>query len=152
MFDHIAILVKDIEASRAFYTTLLATLGYKVLMTIDNSSGVHGYGKFMPQFWLAPINEDKQGPPSQRVHIAFSAKNRAQVDAFYETGLKAGGKSNGAPGVRKEYHRFYYGCFLYDLDGNNIECVCHWPLTLLYLTSWPAIVGGAGKIVFEYWN
>jgi predicted lactoylglutathione lyase len=147
MFDHLTLHVNDLAASRAFYTTTLASLGYKVVMTINDGSGVHAFGKWQPQFWLAPACKDKQKPVSGPTHIAFSAKNRAQVDAFYDAGMKAGGKSNGAPGVREHYHKFYYGCFLYDLDGNNIECVCHWPPSLLMMTSWPVLVfGGIGGL------
>ena len=144
MFDHICIHVKDLPASKAFYTTLLASLNYKVIMTLEDGSGAHAYGKHFPKFWLAPASQDSEKPPSGPCHIAFSATNRAQVDAFYAAGIKAGGKDNGPPGLRKDYHRFYYGCFLYDLDGNNVECVCHWPTALLVLTSWPVLVGSIG--------
>jgi len=144
MFDHICIHVKDLPASKAFYTTLLASLNYKIIMTLPDGSGVHAYGKYFPQFWLAPACQDHGKPNSGPCHIAFSASNRAQVDAFYAAGIKAGGKDNGPPGLRKDYHRFYYGCFLYDLDGNNVECVCHWPAALLFLTSWPVVLGGIG--------
>jgi predicted lactoylglutathione lyase len=146
MFDHITLHVNDLAGSKAFYTALLATLNYKIVMTLDDGSGVHGYGKFFPRFWLAPASKEKEKPLSGPCHIAFSAKNRAQVDAFHAAGLKAGGKCNGPPGVRKEYHRNYYGAYLFDLDGHNIECVCHMPPALLAVTSWPAILGGVGEI------
>ena len=144
MFDHICIHVNDLPASKQFYTTLLATLNYKITFTLNDGSGVHAYGKYFPQFWLAPVCKDSETPASGPTHIAFSASNRAQVDAFHAAGLKAGGKCNGPPGIRKDYHRFYYGAFLYDLDGNNVECVCHWPAAVLVLTSWPVILGGLG--------
>lgn len=144
MFDHICLYVNDLPASKTFYTTLLASLNYKILMTIDNGSGIHGYGKCQPQFWLAPFSQEKEMPCSGPIHLAFTARNRAQVDAFYAAGLKAGGKSNGPPGVRKDYHRFYYGAFLFDLDGNNVECVCHMPPALTWVTSWPVIFAGVG--------
>lgn len=144
MFDHVTLHVSDLTAARSFYTTLLATLGYKILMTIPDGSGVHAYGKWQPQFWLAPACKDKDIPLSGPVHIAFTARNRAQVDAFHAAGLKAGGKCNGPPGVRKEYHRFYYGAFLYDLDGHNVECVCHTPPSLLWISSWPVMLGVIG--------
>lgn len=144
MFDHICIHVKDLSASKAFYTALLASLNYKVIFTLEDGSGVHAYGKYFPNFWLAPACQDSEKPHSGPCHIAFSASDRAQVDAFYAAGIKAGGKDNGPPGLRKSYHRFYYGCFLYDLDGNNVECVCHWPKAFLVLTSWPVVLGGIG--------
>jgi predicted lactoylglutathione lyase len=143
MFDHICLHVKDLPASKQFYTTLLSTLNYKITFTLPDGSGVHAYGKYFPEFWLAPTCADQQKPLSSPLHIAFSASNRAQVDAFYAAGIKAGGKDNGPPGLRKEYHRFYYACFLLDLDGNNVECVCHWPKSLLFLTSWP-VLGALG--------
>jgi catechol 2,3-dioxygenase-like lactoylglutathione lyase family enzyme len=148
MFDHIGIRVKDLPASKAFYTTLLSSIGCKIIMTLDDGSGVHAYGKHFPSFWLTPqcSTDETKSHTSGPAHIAFSASNRAQVDAFYAAGMKAGAKSNGPPGVRKEYHRYYYGCYLHDLDGNNIECVCHWPPALLILTSWPVILGGLGIV------
>lgn len=75
-----------------------------------------------PFFWLGE-SEDASGP----LHIAFAAPNRAGVDAFYEAALKAGGTDNGAPGLRPHYHANYYGAFVLDLDGNNVEAVCHLP-------------------------
>lgn len=115
-------------------------------MEIPGGSGVHAYGKLFPQFWLGPSCNEKNKPTSGPFHIAFSAKTRAQVDAFYAAGIKAGGKSNGPPGVRKEYHKFYYGAFLLDPDGNNLECVCHYPPFVGVLMSWPVILGTIGMI------
>jgi predicted lactoylglutathione lyase len=149
MFDHIYLHVNDLEASKAFYTSLLGTLGYKIVFTLGDGSGVHAYGKMFPRFWLSPASGDKQIPVSGPCHIAFSARNRAEVDAFHSAGLKAGAKCNGPPGVRTEYHRYYYAAFLHDLDGNNVECVCHMPPAALALTSWPVIVGGIGTIPFR---
>ena len=143
MFDHIGINVKDVTASKAFYTTLLNPLGYSIRMEFPEHN-VCAFGKFSPQFWLTPGGDaSKHSGP---VHVAFSAKNRAQVDAFHAAGLKAGGKSNGEPGLRPHYHRFYYGAFIEDLDGHNVECVCHWPPALLLLTSWPSIVAITGTL------
>jgi predicted lactoylglutathione lyase len=141
MFDHIGINVKDVAASKEFYTTLLSSLGYRVKFELPEHQ-VYGFGSYKPSFWLAPGRDETRhsGP----IHIAFAAKNRQQVDAFYKAGLKAGGKDNGPPGVRTQYHRFYYGAFIVDLDGHNVECVCHWPPALLWLTSWPAIIGAVG--------
>jgi predicted lactoylglutathione lyase len=144
MFDHICLHVKDLPASKQFYTTLLASLDYKIVMTLEDGSGVHAYGSMFPRFWLAPACKEANKPLSGPCHIAFTAKNRAQVDAFYAAGIKAGGKSNGEPGLRPEYHKNYYAAYLYDPDGNNIECVCHMPPVVLVLMSWPVIIGVTG--------
>jgi catechol 2,3-dioxygenase-like lactoylglutathione lyase family enzyme len=143
MFDHLGINVRDVPASKAFYTTLLAPLGHSIRMELPEHQ-VYAFGKFKPGFWLTPGRDASRhsGP----IHIAFTAKDRAQVDAFHAVGLKAGGKSNGLPGVRAHYHRWYYGAYIEDLDGHNVECVCHWPPALLFLTSWPVIVAATGKL------
>jgi len=146
MFDHIGIHVKDVAASKAFYTTLLGSLGYRVKFELPEQQ-VYAFGKMFPQFWIVGGCEETQ--PAKQPHIAFSAKNRAQVDAFYEAGLKAGGKDNGAPGPRKDYHKYYYGAFIVDMDGHKLECVCHWPPALIWLTSWPVIVGSLGNSLGE---
>jgi predicted lactoylglutathione lyase len=142
MFDHIGINVHDVPASKAFYTLLLAPLGYTCNFSRPEFN-LYAFGpRFKPQFWLMPGRDETRhsGP----VHIAFSAGSRAEVDAFHAAGVKAGGKCNGPPGVRGEYHRFYYGAFITDLDGHNVECVCHWPPALLRMVSWPAIAGYVG--------
>ena len=117
MFDHIQLKVKDLKASKRFYTAGLAPLGFTVEYEGD---GVTGFGpKGAPAFWLA--EGESRGP----VHIAFAAKDRAAVRAFYAAALPAGGKDNGKPGIRPQYHANYYGGFVKDPDGNNIEAVCH---------------------------
>jgi catechol 2,3-dioxygenase-like lactoylglutathione lyase family enzyme len=117
MFDHILIKVKDLKASKRFYTAALAPLGCSVQYEGD---GILVFGrKDMPGFCLA---EGASGGP---VHIAFAAKDRAAVKAFYAAALPAGGKDNGKPGLRPEYAANYYGGFVKDPDDNNIEAVCH---------------------------
>jgi catechol 2,3-dioxygenase-like lactoylglutathione lyase family enzyme len=117
MFDHIQVKVKDLKASKRFYTAALAPLGFSVQYEDD---GVLGFGpKGAPALWLA---EGASGGP---VHIAFAAKDRAAVRAFYAAALPAGGKDNGKPGLRPDYAANYYGGFVKDPDGNNIEAVCH---------------------------
>jgi catechol 2,3-dioxygenase-like lactoylglutathione lyase family enzyme len=111
MFNHVSLKVKDIAASAAFYEAALEPLGIAKSSSSDTSAG---FGNFF-------LN---QGKPSGPLHIAFDAKTRAQVDAFYQAGLKAGGKDNGKSGLRPAYGPSYYGAFLYDPDGNNIEAVC----------------------------
>ncbi|MEM8750553.1 MAG: VOC family protein [Pseudomonadota bacterium] len=126
MIDHCGTSVSDFEKARTFYDGALAPLGISFLYLVPeeftDGEKVGGYGKDRPQFW---INEaGRQEPP---VHIAFMAENRTEVDAFHAAALAAGGTDNGAPGVRSHYHENYYGAFVLDPDGNNIEAVCHRP-------------------------
>jgi len=127
MIDHTGIQVSDPRKSHAFYEKALAPLGYTVLMTVpsEHTGGrvVRGYGVApKPDFWTA------EGAPNEpRLHIAFRAANRKQVDAFYEAALAAGGRDNGKPGPRPHYHPNYYGAFVLDPDGHNIEAVVHDP-------------------------
>jgi catechol 2,3-dioxygenase-like lactoylglutathione lyase family enzyme len=117
MFDHIQLKVKDLKSSKRFYTAALAPLGFSVQYEDD---GVIGFGpKGAPALWLG------QGESRGPVHIAFAAKDRAAVRAFYAAALPAGGKDNGKPGLRPAYHPNYYGGFVKDPDGNNIEAVSH---------------------------
>ena len=141
IFDHVGINVKDVAASKEFYTQLLAPLGYRCNFEMPEYQ-VYAFGHHKPQLWLMPGRDESRhtGP----VHICFATWNRSQVDKFYEAGLKAGGKDNGKPGIRKDYHRWYYGAFITDPDGHNVEAVVHWPPLLLYMISWPAIVGYLG--------
>ena len=119
--DHIGIDVSDYETSKAFYERSLAPLGVKLMM--EPIPGVCGFGDKMPFFWIG-----KRGRGSDNgVHVAFTAPDRATVDAFHEAALAAGGKDNGEPGVREIYHPHYYGAFVLDPDGNNVEAVCHTP-------------------------
>ena len=126
MFDHVGINVSNYEAARAFYDKALAPLGVTMLRVVPveytNGLGIAGYGKERPMFWLH--EGQAQTPP---VHIAFAAESRSMVDAFYAAAIAAGGKDNGAPGIRAHYHPTYYGAFVRDPDGNNIEAVCHKP-------------------------
>jgi catechol 2,3-dioxygenase-like lactoylglutathione lyase family enzyme len=117
MLDHISIKVKNLESSKRFYTAALAPLGFTVQY---EDKGTAGYGpNGAPALWLA------QSEPGGPVHIAFVAKDRVAVNAFHAAALKQSGKDNGAPGLRPEYHANYYGAFVKDPDGNNIEAVCH---------------------------
>jgi catechol 2,3-dioxygenase-like lactoylglutathione lyase family enzyme len=119
MIDHMGILVTDLDASVAFFTRALAPLGYTLIMRFEGVAGFGVNGK--PDFWLAA------GKPTDKLHVAFRAKGRAEVRAFHEAALAAGGTDHGAPGVREIYHPNYYGGFVHDLDGHNIEAVCHEP-------------------------
>jgi catechol 2,3-dioxygenase-like lactoylglutathione lyase family enzyme len=120
MFDHIGFSVSDPAASRAFYTSALAPLGIGVIAEFGEHVGLGRDGR--AQFWFS-----SDGKPAGPTHLAFTAKSRAEVRAFYEAALKAGGKDNGAPGLRAHYHPNYYGAFVIDLNGHNIEAVCHSP-------------------------
>jgi catechol 2,3-dioxygenase-like lactoylglutathione lyase family enzyme len=127
MIDHIGIGASDFEASRHFYDAALAPLDFGMIMEVlsEESGGYHGigYGKDgKPFFWLGD-----DGPRGTGVHVAFSAASRSQVDAFYAAALGAGGKDNGAPGLRPHYHPNYYAAFVIDPDGLNVEAVCHAP-------------------------
>lgn len=126
MIDHSGISVSDFDASKAFYDAAFAPLGITFLALVppEYTDGVKvgGFGWERPQFWLS--EGGAQIPP---VHFAFAAASRAEVDAFYEAAMAAGGVDNGAPGLRPQYHEHYYGAFVLDPDGNNIEAVCHAP-------------------------
>jgi catechol 2,3-dioxygenase-like lactoylglutathione lyase family enzyme len=118
MLDHIGLQVQSYVRSKQFYTQALKPLGYELVMEFDNAGGLGKDGK--PDFWIA------QGAPTTApLHVAFASPDRATVDAFHRAALAAGGKDNGAPGLRPHYHPNYYGAFVFDPDGNNIEAVCH---------------------------
>ena len=121
MLDHLGIPVSDLKKSKQFYTQALAPLGYRLLADLVEYDAA-GFGAERPQFWIG------KGEPSWKAegpHICFMAKDSAEVRAFYEAALRAGGKDNGKPGLRPHYHEKYYGAFVYDLDGYNIEACCH---------------------------
>jgi catechol 2,3-dioxygenase-like lactoylglutathione lyase family enzyme len=117
--DHVGLDVSDYGASKAFYEAALAPLGMRLMM--EPVPGVGGFGDDFPFFWIGARG---RGPDSG-THVAFTTEGRATVDAFHEAALAAGGRDNGAPGVREIYHPHYYGAFVLDPDGNNIEAVCH---------------------------
>jgi len=120
MLDHLGIRVSDYAKSKRFYESALAPLGYEVVMEFGGSAaGLGAAGK--PDFWISP------GEMSGPIHIAFASPDRATVAAFHEAAIAAGGTDNGAPGLRPQYHPNYYGAFVFDPDGNNIEAVCHEP-------------------------
>ncbi|MBZ9859796.1 VOC family protein [Mesorhizobium sp. CA12] len=120
LIDHLHLVVRDIEASRRFYSSLFEVLG----IPIGGGAEDHFWADEL--FVSTPDSRSAQGVLTGRHHLAFQAKDRAMVDAFYQAGLAAGGKDNGAPGERR-YHPGYYACFLLDPDGNNIEAVFHGP-------------------------
>ena len=127
MIDHTGVTVRDVARSRAFYEAALQPLGYTLLVALPASvtghTDVAGFGEApKPDFWIS------QGTPNTPpVHVAFRAATRAAVDAFHRAALAAGGRDHGAPGLRPQYHPHYYGAFVLDPDGHNIEAVCHTP-------------------------
>jgi catechol 2,3-dioxygenase-like lactoylglutathione lyase family enzyme len=125
MIDHTGFAVTDMKKSKTFYTEALGALGITLQLEVtaeQTGAGAHaGFGsKDKAFFWIGD-----HGKPGGSAHIAFVADSREKVDAFYKAALKAGGKDNGAPGLRPHYHENYYGAFVFDPDGNNIEAVCH---------------------------
>jgi len=120
MLDHVTANVGDLEQAKRFYGEALAPLGYSLQMEFESGAGF-GTGEGIPDFWV--------GSSSERgaTHVAFNAADRATVDAFYEAAMAAGAKDNGAPGLRPHYHDSYYGAYVHDPDGNNIEAVSHRP-------------------------
>jgi catechol 2,3-dioxygenase-like lactoylglutathione lyase family enzyme len=119
MLDHVGLAVSDYAASKAFYSAALKPLGITQLMEFPDTGGF-GEGE-VPYFWIGANDR-----PGTHTHVAFTARDRATVDAFHKAALAAGGRDNGAPGLR-EYHPHYYGAFVLDPDGNNVEAVCHRP-------------------------
>ena len=126
MIDHITFGVSDYARSTAFYDAALAPLGVRQLfkVPVEDTGGIDsvGYGDTRPFFWIAGQNATRG-----KLHIALTARTRAEVDAFHAAALAAGGTDNGGPGVRPHYHPSYYGAFVLDPDGHNIEAVCHAP-------------------------
>ncbi|MDQ0466348.1 catechol 2,3-dioxygenase-like lactoylglutathione lyase family enzyme [Caulobacter ginsengisoli] len=124
MLDHITFGITSFARSTAFYDKALAPLGVKRLFDVppEHTGGISvtGYGDTRPWFWIA-----EQDATTGKLHIALQAKSRADVDAFYAAAMAAGGRDNGGPGVRPHYHPDYYGAFVLDPDGHNIEAVCH---------------------------
>ena len=126
MIDHVGFPVSDYARSKAFYRETLAPLGYTLIMEVmetESGSPAAGFGREgKPDFWIGG-----EGGLKGTLHIAIAADDRRAVDAFYRAALAAGGRDNGAPGLRPQYHPNYYGAFVLDPDGHNVEAVCHTP-------------------------
>jgi len=127
MLDHIGLSVSDYPRAKAFYQQALAPLGYGIAMEVtkQETGGAYegaGFGAGKPSFWIGT-----GGALVGRLHVAFVAKDRASVDAFYRAAIAAGATDNGPPGLRAHYHPNYYGAFVLDPEGHNIEAVCHAP-------------------------
>ena len=118
MIDHFTVKVSDYKRSRDFYARALRPLGYQAVMEFEGMGGFGPKGK--PFLWLS------QDPANVRpMHFAFAAPDRRTVDAFYAAAMGWGARDNGPPGIRKDYHPNYYGAFVLDPDGHNVEAVCH---------------------------
>jgi catechol 2,3-dioxygenase-like lactoylglutathione lyase family enzyme len=127
VIDHIGMPVSDLARATDFYLKALAPLGIGMILQVSaeqtgNGAAVGFGAQGKPFFWIGE-GEKMAG----HIHVAFAATSRAEVDAFYQAAITAGGKDNGAPGLRPHYHANYYGAFVLDPDGNNIEAVCHAP-------------------------
>ena len=124
MIDHVGFPVSDYARAKAFYEKALAPLGYTLVKEVqENQFGAKaaGFGiKGKPDFWIGG-----EGGLNKPLHIAIATKDRAAVDAFHKAALAAGATDNGAPGIRAHYHPNYYGAFVLDPDGHNVEAVCH---------------------------
>lgn len=120
MLDHVGFGVTNLAESKAFFVQALAPLGATVVMEGPYGVGIGQGGK--PSLWLSETTERPV-----HMHLAFVAKNRGEVDAFYKAALAAGGEDNGTPGLRPQYHPNYYGAFVIGPDGHNVEAVCHKP-------------------------
>lgn len=127
MIDHTGVVVSDFEQSKEFYQSALAAIGYELLAefpaSVTGHADVAGFGEGgKPDFWIS------KGTPNQPpIHVAFRVNDRKLVDAFYSAALQSNGRDNGKPGLRAHYHPNYYGAFVLDPDGHNIEAVCHQP-------------------------
>jgi len=125
MIDHTGVVVSDFDKSKAFYRDALGAIGYSLIMefpaSVTGHTDVAGFGEPpKPDFWIS-----RGAPNRPALHIAFRVSSREMVDAFYKAAMAAGGTDNGAPGIRAHYHPNYYGAFVLDPDGHNIEAVCH---------------------------
>ena len=129
LLDHVSLQVSDFAKSKAFYQKALAPLGAEVIMEFGQACGIGRNGK--PDFWIGSGTASFQRPEQVKVitpnHLAFAARSRAEVDAFYAAAIAAGGKDFGKPGLRPDYHPSYYGAFVLDFDGHNVEAVFHGP-------------------------
>ncbi|WP_024973843.1 VOC family protein [Ralstonia pickettii] len=129
MIDHTGVVVSDFEASKRFYERALGAIGLGKLRefpaAVTGHTDVAGFGPLgKAEFWISAATAG-QGSNKPPVHVAFRVDTRADVDTFYAAALAAGGTDNGGPGVRAHYHPNYYGAFVRDPDGHNIEAVCH---------------------------
>lgn len=134
MLDHVTLRVSDFTTSKAFYAVALAPLGYSLMVEQEERGArIAGFGWARPgggrkvDWWIVAYPPGSGEKVSGPTHLALLARDRATVTVFYEAAMAAGGRDNGAPGLRPSYHADYFGAFVLDPDGNNIEAVCHQP-------------------------
>lgn len=120
MIDHVSVGVADLERASAFYEAALAPLGLIKLMARPTTVG---FGKTYPEFWINLRVGMPRVPPESGAHVCLRTRTTAAVDAFHAAALASGGRSDGPPGPRPEYHASYYAAFVFDPDGNRIEAV-----------------------------
>jgi catechol 2,3-dioxygenase-like lactoylglutathione lyase family enzyme len=121
IIDHVSLKVTDFSRAKDFYVAALGTLGIKLMAEFEHAGIRHaGFGIERPTFWIGSGRDFRSD-----AHVAFVARSRAEVAAFYSAAIAAGGRDNGAPGLRAHYHPNYFGAFVFDPDGHNIEAVCH---------------------------
>ena len=122
MFSHISLGTNDFDRAVVFYDAVLSALGYKQVMRFEQAAA---WGDQFPEFWVGPpLDDSKPAAPGNGTHVAFTAKSRAEVDAFHQAALAAGATDAGAPGPRPQYGPLYYGSFALDPDGHKIEAMC----------------------------
>ena len=121
MFDHVSIGVSDLKRAGRFYDAVMKPLD---VTRLSDGEGALGYGETAPGLWILPVKSPVKADPESGLHFCFEAKSRAAVDAFHAAALKAGGKDNGKPGVRKDYSPSYYAAFIIDPEGYRIEAYC----------------------------
>ena len=121
VLDHMTIRVSDMERSRAFYAAALAPLGFGIVADYGGDAGIAFGPPGQDDFAIAPATATPSGP----IHLAFAAADQAAVNDFHVFGMSAGGRDNGPPGLRPQYHESYYAAYLIDPDGNNVEAVHH---------------------------
>jgi catechol 2,3-dioxygenase-like lactoylglutathione lyase family enzyme len=132
MIDHLSSYTTNYPAAKAFYTAALAALGHSLQTEMVASWDTDfperrccAFGTTRPVFWVIEVKDENAATPR---HVAFVAADRTAVQAFFDAALAAGGTDHGAPGLRSEYHEHYFGAFILDPDGNNVEAVCHSPV------------------------
>ena len=124
IIDHLGFAISNVERSKAFFSKVLAPLNVELIAEVQGWVGFGPKGGQKAEFWFGE-GEDESEPAHASMHIAFNAETRLQVDEFYKAAMREGATCNGEPGIREIYHPDYYGAFVIDPDGHNIEAVCH---------------------------
>lgn len=123
MFDHVSVGVSDVAKAKAFYDAAFEPLGFKAVFEFGDHA--IAYGEKLPTFWVQKPFDGNSSSAGNGSHFCFRARSRQAVRDFYDAAIAQGGTDAGKPGLRPEYTPTYYGAFVYDLDGNKLEAVCH---------------------------